>query len=89
MHFLIKKKYFTDKCSELKCLNKGECIIKGGIAVCNCIDRYTGHMCQTGMFQIFWYLCVNFTFSIIIVDAVNETVINRYCNVYLQHTKCW
>lgn len=37
-----------DKCSSIKCLNGGTCIIKSGKAVCNCVGRFGGEFCELG-----------------------------------------
>lgn len=49
--FQSKQPIFTEKCSQLKCLYGGKCVIKNGNAACNCPDRYTGNVCQLGKFR--------------------------------------
>lgn len=53
--YFVKANSFTDKCSKIKCLNNGVCIVKNGKAECKCIDRYTGNECQTGKSRIFYF----------------------------------
>ena len=46
---------FSDPCDSVTCQNEGTCLASDGSFTCNCLDGYTGTLCETGRYIYYIY----------------------------------
>ena len=60
---------FSDPYDSVTCQNEGTCLASDGSFTCNCLDGYTGTLCETGRY--IYYIYISHFFKIITFKQIS------------------